>query len=892
MKAFTACLPYLTLTPGTRLGAYEITGSLGSGGMGEVYRARDSRLRRNVAIKILPEALARSPDRLARFEREAQVLASLNHPHIGQIYGHEECGPGWALVMELVEGEDLSQRIARGPIPAQEALALARQIAEALEAAHELGIIHRDLKPANIRVREDGTVKVLDFGLAKAMDAEASTTHAAATITSPAVTAHGVILGTAAYMAPEQARGRAVDKRADIWAFGVVLYEMLTGTRLFEGESVADTIALVVSRDPDLSQLPASVPGSVRRLLRRCLDRDPRRRMRDIGEARIVLETGDDGIEAAPATKSSTRATDRIWIIASSVLMVLAVAVGWWIWKGQTQAEPSFETFTQLTNQYGEETTPTISPDGGSIAYASRANDTLDIYVQRVGGRNPIRVAGDPARDESGPAFSPDGVAIAFHESDRDGGIFIAGATGESARRLTNFGFDPAWSSDGKSIVFATEEALDPYTRYSVSALWVVSAAGDAGARKITDGDAVQPAWSPSGRRIAYWSQVGGHRDLFTIVAKDGTGREPVLSDAALDWSPTWSADGRHLYFASDRGGSMNLWRVAIEEASGRVLSKPEAVTKGVYASADRPRLSRDGSRIVFRSEIRTVNPVAVPFDPVTERLGAIRTLIHANDVLAPSGISPDGEWLLLSAQGGRRDDIFICRSDGTGLRQLTDDVHRDRWPRFSRDGREVFFYSNRNGRFEIWSVRVDGSGLRRISDQPDNHIHFPVLSPSGDRLIASTQISPDSWIADLSRPWSPGNARKIAGLSTPDEWLIPIDWSPDGRRLLGPMMSRAGTIGAFGIYEFTSGETGRITVRNAIGDNNRLAWLSDSRRVLVIDRRDRIHLVDTVTGRQRTLLEGSSRRFFGNVPPISPDGRTIYLGSLESQSDVWMIAR
>ncbi len=879
------------LTSGSRFGSLDVIGPLGAGGMGVVYRAHDSTLGRTVALKILPDIFADDPDRLARFDHEARTLASLNHPNIAQIYGLEHSGATRALVMELVEGEDLSQRIARGPLPAQEAFAIARQIASALEAAHEFGIIHRDLKPANVRIREDGTVKVLDFGLAKAIDAGSSSSGVAGTMTSPAVTAHGVILGTAAYMAPEQARGRTVDKRADVWAFGVVLYEMLTGTRLFEGESVADTIALVVSRDPDMSLVPLPASHRVRRLLRRCLERDPRQRLRDIGEARIVLESGDEVADAGPPAVSSLRSAGAAWIVATAALVALGVGAGWWIGNRSIPPQAAFETFTQLTNQSGEETTPALSPDGASIAYASRAKGTWDVYVQRVGGRNPILVAGDPKRDESAPAFSPDGVTIAFHESDRDGGIFVAGATGESARRLTDFGFDPAWSGDGRQLVFATEEALDPYTRHSVSALWRVDAAGGSAPNKITDGDAIQPAWSPSGKRIAFWANTGGQRDMFTI-APDGSGREPVLSDAPLDWSPTWSADGRHLYFASDRGGSMNLWRVAIDEASGRVLAKPEAVTKGVHASADRPSLSKDGSRIVFRSEIRTVNPVAVSFDPATERLGPIRILIHANDVLTPTGISPDGQWLLLSSQSGRRDDIFICRTDGSGLRRLTDDVYRDRWPRWSRDGQEVFFYSNRTERFEIWAIKIDGSGLRRISDQTDRNIHFPTLSPSGDRLIASAQTTPDSWIADPSRPWNPENARKLEALGTHAEWLIPIDWSPDGRRLLGPMMSRAGTINGFGVYDFASGGTGRLSVRHALGDGYRLAWLPDSRRVLIVDRGNRILLVDTVTGRERTLLEGSPWRFWGNVPPISPDGRTFYLGSLEAQSDVWMVAR
>ena len=270
----------MALTPGTRLGVYDITAAIGEGGMGQVYRATDTKLKRQVAIKVLPPSLAVDADRLARFQREAEVLASLNHPNIAAIYGLEESGGMTALVMELVEGDDLSQRIARGAMPLDEALPIAKQIAEALEAAHEQGIVHRDLKPANIKVRADGAVKVLDFGLAKAMDpAVASGANAA---NSPTLTAHatalGMIIGTAAYMAPEQAKGKAVDKRADIWAFGLVLYEMLTGRAAFAGDTVTDIIAAVVTREPDWTALPAATPASIRRLLARCLEKDPKRR--------------------------------------------------------------------------------------------------------------------------------------------------------------------------------------------------------------------------------------------------------------------------------------------------------------------------------------------------------------------------------------------------------------------------------------------------------------------------------------------------------------------------------------------------------------------------------------------------------------------------------------
>jgi eukaryotic-like serine/threonine-protein kinase len=341
----------LYLTPGTRLGVYDIVAPIGEGGMGQVYRGTDTTLGRQVAIKILPDAFAQDPERLGRFEREAKTLASLNHPHIAAIYGFEKSAGVYALVMELVEGEDLSQRIAGSAIPIDEALPIARQIAEALEAAHEQGIVHRDLKPANIKLRADGTVKVLDFGLAKAITGSAGSAGSAGlenspTFTSPAaLTIGGMILGTAAYMAPEQARGKVVDKRADIWAFGVVLYEMLTGKTAFAGDTVSDVLAAVLTREPDWTALPATTPASISRLLSRCLEKDPKRRLRDIGDARLEIDETIRDPKVGPApVAAAPRVHPFAWAaagfaVAATVVVGLTVS-GVWPRARTSQARP------------------------------------------------------------------------------------------------------------------------------------------------------------------------------------------------------------------------------------------------------------------------------------------------------------------------------------------------------------------------------------------------------------------------------------------------------------------------------------------------------------------------------------------------------------------------
>jgi serine/threonine protein kinase len=374
----------MPLSPGTRLGAYEITGLIGAGGMGEVYRARDTRLDRDVAVKILTPEFAQDVERLARFRREAKTLAGINHPHIAHVHGLEESEAGaLALVMELVEGEDLAQRLSRGSIPIDEALPIARQIAEALEAAHEQGIVHRDLKPANIKVTPDGTVKVLDFGLAKAIDPVAgSSPNLSPTITSPAMTMRGVILGTAAYMAPEQARGRAVDRRADIWAFGCVLYEMLAGLRAFDGEDITEILGAIVKSDPDWSRLPSSTPPRISALIRRCLQKDLKKRLQHIGDARIEI---DEAISAPPETRKTARAAWLPWTVASVMALAAAIAL---VAQPRVTSQPGnspnrvvqYEIAMIARNQ------STLSPDGRYLAYLQRgAEGRTDLWLRDLG---------------------------------------------------------------------------------------------------------------------------------------------------------------------------------------------------------------------------------------------------------------------------------------------------------------------------------------------------------------------------------------------------------------------------------------------------------------------------------------------------------------------------
>src|SRR5438034_7516688 len=443
----------MPLSVGTRLGPYEILAPIGTGGMGEVYRARDPRMGREVAIKVSSERFS------DRFECEVHAVAALNHPNICHVY---DVGPDY-LVMELVEGPTLAERIASGAIPLEELLPIARQIAEALEAAHERGIIHRDLKPANIKVTEGGTVKVLDFGLAKAFnpqDSAANLNETNSPTLSMAATRAGVILGTAAYMSPEQARGKPLDKRTDIWSFGCVLYEMLTGDKAFNGEAISEILAAVMLKEPDWGRLPLNSPPTVKRLLRRCLDKDPKRRLRDIGEARIAIAEylGNPAAETPEPAVQAARRTSTGWLVGLSLagLFSGAIVAGLLVWKFAS-GRPAFPMhFSAVTNFPGVEAQPSLSPDGRSVAFASNRDGHYDIYVGLISGGSLVRITNDPNL-KARPRWSPDGTKIAYSRLNESGlwDIWGVPALGGTPRRLISHARDPAWPRHDRSLACA-----------------------------------------------------------------------------------------------------------------------------------------------------------------------------------------------------------------------------------------------------------------------------------------------------------------------------------------------------------------------------------------------------------------------------------------------------
>ena len=499
----------MLFTPGTRLGLYEIQAHIGSGGMGDVYRARDTRLGRSVAIKVLARPLASDPEWLARFEQEARLLASLNHPHIAQIYGFEgDAGQTPALVMELVEGQSLADRIATGPLLLEEALLIALQIAEALEAAHERGIIHRDLKPANVLLSAGWVAKVLDFGLAKVLEPVTRPELGPARLNSPTpspVTVSGVILGTAAYMAPEQARGQAVDKRTDLWAFGVVLYEMITGRRPFEGETISDTIAAVLREDVDWKRLPAQTPYDVRRLLKRCLERNPKNRLHDAADARLaILDARDESDAGAPARGATATSRTLPWIAASLAAIAMAGAVlGRELLSPSRAADPPRSILRFTTEPPPEATNVSYvaaAPDGRFIVYQAQVDGDFRLFVRRFDELESRPLPG--SEGGRGPFVSPDGAWVGFV---RNGKIFKVPTTGGDAIAVCNVqgGAGAAWGPDGQIV----------FSRTWLSGLSAVSADGGT-PTVLTEPD-------PGRREIGHWwpSVLPDGRVLFTIAA-------------------------------------------------------------------------------------------------------------------------------------------------------------------------------------------------------------------------------------------------------------------------------------------------------------------------------------------------------------------------------------
>jgi Tol biopolymer transport system component len=808
---------------------------IGVGGMGEVYRAHDVKLGRDVAIKVLPAMFTAHPERLARFEREARMLAALNHPNIGAIYGVEDADgagaaghPLRALVLELVEGETLADRIQRGPVPVAEALTIARQIAEALEAAHEKGIIHRDLKPANIKITPAGVVKVLDFGLAKAAAGDASDPDLShlPTITLGGTRA-GVILGTAGYMSPEQARGKPVDKRTDIWAFGCVLYEMLTGRVVFAGDTVSDMIAAILEREPDWQALPAATPASVRRLLQRCLDKDSNRRLHDIGDARVEID------DALDARRASVRPVYLAVGMAVVALVVVAAGVGLFYTTKSSTLVTSPSEYTPITNFTDAAMAPSLSPDGRMVTFKRGVNrgqvgaigDFLgagQIYVKLLPNGESVQLTNGPG-SKYGPIFTPDGTRVAYTELSAVGNSFswdtwtVPVLGGQPTRLLPNASgltwigpqrvlFSEITTGLHMGIVTATEARAESRTIYFPA---------------LELGMAHYSYASPDLKSILIVEMANQHAfdSPCRLVPFDGrsTGRQVGPSGTCL--SAAWSPDGKWMYFAADVGGNVHLWRqkfpngmpeqitfgasqeqgiaVAPDGRSlitsiGKRLSAiwihdaagERAITSEGYATV--PRLSADGKRVFFLDSANSPAFSFVGLAPAGE-LRVVDLASAKTDSVLPGmavtdyEVSRDGrEVAFTTTDSGGEPQMWLAPVDRrSSPRQIARSGDQ---PSFGASGDVFFRLKDKNVNF-LYRMKKGGTERERVVDKPIL-IKFGV-SPDGEWVVASVPMAAEDKASSetvkvpmetVAIPVRGGVARRICGA------VCPSIWSTDGK--------------------------------------------------------------------------------------------------------------
>jgi len=869
--------------------------------MGEVYRAKDSRLKREVALKVLRSSVAQDGDRLARFQREAEVLASLNHPHIAQIYGIEEAGGATTLVMELVEGQDLAERIARGPIPVDEALTIAAQVADALEAAHERGIVHRDLKPANIRVRPDGTVKVLDFGLARGAPEPgiaANDLTNSPTPMSPTMTAAGVILGTAAYMSPEQARGKPVDRRADVWAFGAVLFEMLTGMRPFGGEDVTDTIASVLRTDPDWESLPADVPDVVRMLIRRCLEKDPRRRPSHLSVATFLLATGADAATStirsiAPVTNPRSR-QPLIAVAATTLLLGAAVAsaVTWGVAAARRPAVALAPIRFTITVETGGETWRNltdrpfvISPDGRAVVYRAMVGGVPRMFIRRLDTLEPRQLV--ESLLVRTPFFSPDSQWVGFFDGPALRKVPASGGPPVTICQTIGGGFGASWGDDD-SIVFAAAPIRKGATGYP-GLMSVPASGGEPKALTTFDpergeGRHAFPFVLPRSRGVLFGAATTGRDSsiagrLMVLDRTSGERREISRSAGAAEY-----VDG-HVIFSDLQGRLESMpFDLSTLKPSGPATPLADRVH---VPTVGQPMFSTAGSgALAFLAPLEGAHADVLRTLVWVTRQGREEPIAAPSRAFASARLSPDATRIALDIRD-EENDIWIWSIDRGVLSRLTSGPTLDMAPIWTPDGRRIIWSSTRdNNNPTLYVQAADGTG------SPDRlasgGIAFPgSVTPDGRTVLAFN----GSFI--LQRPLAgEGPAERLLG---PSQTSLTPEVSPDGR-WLAYQSNESGQPEVY-VRPYPKIDDGRWQISTDRG--TRPAWSRNGRELFFLDGTDRLSVAPIavngstlIPGAPRQLLEkayypgftsrGSNLRGYD----VSPDGqRFLMIKSTEGAS-------
>jgi serine/threonine-protein kinase len=736
----------LELAAGAQISHYRVTGKIGAGGMGEVYRALDPKLNREVAIKVLPEGFAQDPERVARFQREAQVLASLNHPNIAAIYGLEESDGIRALVMELVEGPTLADRIAAGPIPLDETLTIARQIADALEVAHERGIIHRDLKPANVKVTPDDKVKVLDFGLAKIASNETLSSDLSHSPTMIKGTQAGVILGTAAYMSPEQAKGKVVDRRSDIWAFGCLIFEMLSGKQCFCGETLTDTLAAVVRGEPDWDNLPAETPTAILQLLRRCLNKDPKQRIRDIGDARFEMDRAD---EPRPSVVSPVAESGRRWRarLVFGVFIVAALAAGFLLsrWFGPSIPAPPPPVVRLIHTIPNEQPASgqarnrlAISPDGSKLVYV--ANQRL--YLRALETLDAREIPGTDGA--MSPFFSPDGQWIGFLTLSQLKKVSINGGAPVTICSIV-LPNGASWGPDNTILLGAAAAGILRVSANGGTPTVVVSPAPSL--------SYVHPQFLPDGKSFFFHRGRMGNSDQNELVMRSlDNNDETVVLQGGYHYQ--YLKSGYLLYAQGEPNQRLDLSAVGFDVKARAIVGNPVTVVRNVRVAtsggSSNFAVSDFGTLVYFSSpqvEASGTKMAAV------DRSGKSSILPTEAREYSDPRLSPDGRLVAAHLQGDQN-DVWVADVTRGSLTRLSYDAGEDETPAWSPDGRTVAWASTRSDLIRgIFRRRADGSGSEELVWRLDKHCHVHDWSPDGRYLvleIVDPNTSGDLWLLNL----------------------------------------------------------------------------------------------------------------------------------------------
>ena len=865
---------------GRTLAHYRILEKLGSGGMGEVYVAEDTKLSRKVAFKVLPEEMA-TGERLSRFEREAKAIAALNHPNIVTVFSVEEAEGVHFITMELVRGKTLAELLPKNGFPLSKFFDIAIPLSDAVAAAHQEGITHRDLKPDNTMVGEDGRVKVLDFGLAKPAGGFAGT-GAVSELPTVAKTQEGAIVGTVNYMSPEQAAGKAVDPRSDIFSLGIVFYEMLTGRRPFGGDTHAEVLSSIIRETPrPVQELRDDVPRELSKMVQRCLAKELTRRAQnaldirnDLEELKAELSSG----ELQQGTRLPVRSSVNKWLAVASVLLLL-VLVGVLLQFGLSQ-EPTLPRLVnpvQVTSVVGVENYPTWSPDGGRLAYESNQTGNRDIWVTQLGGGEPVNLTeGHDGRDQF-PSWSPNGRQIAYLSRQDDAvGLYTVSALGGTPRRMMSLQGAlgvPQWSADGTEIAVSDQDSKGNF----VAVVTLQTQATRRLELPDHDGNPCRDlSWSPNGNLFAYVDAIpAAEITQLWVVSSSGGNPTPVTEGQTNEWNPTWSADGRKLYFASNRGGSMDLWQQLISK-DGKPEGDPQPVTTGVEIRS--AVFSPDGTKLAYSRGRWVSNLWRVPI--LSDRVanwGDAEQITFDNAFLQFFDLSPDGQRLAVSSDRAGNQDLWILPSGGGEMVRLTTDPTPDWQPRWSPDATEIAFYAYRSGNRDVWVMPSSGGPARQLTSHPSAEVYVG-WSPDG-RYIAF-----DSWRSGNRDVWiveaQGGEPRQVTTRPASD---VMEAWTPDGQWLT------VNSERSFWRVSVSGGEPELLTR----GPGNGASWSPDGKLMYYNgagERDDSLWAFALDDRREYRVADLTGRRGSLSGATSATDGSYLYFGWQNNLGDIWVM--